>query len=272
MAKKSARSKGYRKYHQETKGYTPQEKKIMTIGFAVIAIVLICVLWLPDFIESFSLLKVKDGVVQNVGDNWLLANVGTSSKAKYRKMAEFGGIEGYELSETKEGITDKNLRYYVYAPVSEDAPAETVNVQSGNGVASELATNFLSQMSAFGEVLNQSEAVEEGEINGMKTYSVVMEYRTPDYEQAAEKEEAQAAADAATAAKEEIPEDVAAVLAEETIYDYSQTVLLYIDSNIEGKCIVLNASNSGTDDTCFGDTAAMLEVLQSAASSVTLAN
>ena len=93
MAKKSARSKGYRKYHQETKGYTPQEKKVMTIGFAVIAIVLICVLWLPDFIESFSLLKVKDGVVQNVGDNWLLTNVGTSSNKKYRKLAEFGGAK-----------------------------------------------------------------------------------------------------------------------------------------------------------------------------------
>ena len=272
MAKKSARSKGYRKYHQETKGYTPQEKKIMTIGFAAIAIVLICVLWLPDFIESFHLLKVKDGVVQNVGDNWLLANVGTSSKEKYRKMAEVGGVEGYELSSTEDGITDENLRYYVYTPVSEDAPAQTVNVQSGNGAASELSVNFLSQMSAFGEVLNQSEAVEEGEINGMKTYTVMMEYRSEDYDQAYAKEEAQAAADAATAANEEIPEDVAAVLAEETIYDYAQTVLLYIESNIEGKCIVLNATNSGKDDTCFRDTAAMLDVLKATAATITLEN
>lgn len=272
MAKKTARSKGYRKYHQETKGYTPQEKKIMTIGFAVIAIVLICVLWLPDFIESFSLLKVKDGVVQNVGDNWLLANVGTSSNAKYRKMAEFGGVEGYELASTEDGITDANLRYYVYEPVSEDAPAMTLNVQSGNGVASELASNFLTQMGAFGEVLSQSEAVEEGEVNGMKTYTVVMEYRSEDYEQAAAKSEAQAAADAATEAKEEIPEDVAAVLAEETLYDYTQTVILYIDSNIDGKCIVLNAMNDGTDETCFRDSAAMVELLQSAAASITLAD
>jgi len=141
MAKKSARSKGYRKYHQETKGYTPQEKKIMAIGFAVIAIVLICVLWVPDFIESFSLLKVKDGVVQDVGDNWLLANVGTSSEDKYRKMAEVGAIEGYELSSTEDGIMDENLRYYVYTPVSEDAPAQTLNIQSGNGEASELSAD-----------------------------------------------------------------------------------------------------------------------------------
>ena len=83
MAKKSARSKGYRKFHKEVKGYTPQEKKIMTIGFIAIAVVLIAVLVLPDFIESFSLLKVKDGVVQDMGDNWLIANTGTSSKPKY---------------------------------------------------------------------------------------------------------------------------------------------------------------------------------------------
>ena len=124
MAKKSARSKGYRKYHQETKGYTPQEKKIMTIGFAVIAIVLICVLWLPDFIESFSLLKVKDGVVQNVGDNWLLANVGTSSKAKYRKLAEFDGVE---LSQSKM-LSNVGQSYSVDLKAFGIIPFTTVNL------------------------------------------------------------------------------------------------------------------------------------------------
>jgi len=272
MAKKSARAKGYRKYHKEVKGYTPQEKKIMIIGFAVIAVVLLCVLVLPDFIESFSLLKVKDGVVQGVEDNWLICNTGTSSKPKYHKIAEFGGIEGYELSSIEDGITDKNVRYYVYTPTADDAPAAKLNVQSGNGNASELSESFRTQMSAFGEILTQSESVEEGEVNGMKTYTVTVEYRSQDYDQAIAQSEAQGAADAAVAAGEEIPEDVAAVLAEEPIYDYAQTVVLYIDSEIDGKCVVINATNDGEDETAFKDLDAMRELVKQAAASITIEN
>ena len=59
MAKKSARSKGYRTYKKEEKGFTKGEIRTMIIGFAVIVIALICVLVLPDAIESRHLLKVK---------------------------------------------------------------------------------------------------------------------------------------------------------------------------------------------------------------------
>lgn len=272
MAKKSARAKGYRKYHKEVKGYTPQEKKIMVIGFVVIAVILICVLVLPDFIESFSLLKVKDGVVQNVGDNWLIANTGTDSKDKYRKMAEVGEIEGFELSETAPGIMDENCIYYVYKPVTEDGLVQTLNIQPGSGDAAELSANYLAQMGSFGEVLYMSEAVEEEEINGMKTYTVVFEYRMPNYEQSVAKEEAQAAVDAATANEEEIPEDVAAVLAEEDKYDYSQSVVLYIDSNLDGECVLINAMNAGDTDAVFQDRDAIRDILRTAAASITLAD
>jgi len=271
MAKKSARSKGYRKFHKEVKGYTPQEKKVMIIGFAVLAAILICVLVLPDFIESFSLLKVKDGVVQDVGENWLITNTGTGSKDKYRKLGEVTGeIEGFELSETAPGITDENCVYYVYKPTSEDSVIQTLNIQPGNGEAAELSETFRSQMGNFGEVLSLSEAVEEEEINGMKTYAVAIQYRTQDPDQASAQGEAQAAAEEATANGEEIPEDVAAVLAEETIYDYNQSVVLYIDSNIDGKCILLNAMNSGDSEASFGDEAAIRDVLRQAVSVISL--
>lgn len=271
MAKKSARSKGYRKFHKEVKGYTPQEKKVMVIGFAVLAVILICVLVLPDFIESFSLLKVKDGVVQNMGDNWLIANTGTGSKDKYRKLAEVSGeIEGFELVETAPGITDENCVYYVYEPTADDSVIQTLNVQPGNGEAAELSETFRTQMASFGEVLSMSEAVEEEEINGMKTYAVALQYRNENYEQMTAKSEAQAAADEATANEEEIPEDVAAVLAEETIYDYTQSVVLYIDSNVDGKCILVNAMNTGDSDAVFQDEAVIRDVLRQAATAITL--
>lgn len=271
MAKKSARAKGYRKFHKEVKGYTPQEKKIMIIGFAVIAIALICVLVLPDFIESFSLLKVKDGVVQDMGDNWIITNTGTGSKDKYRKLGEVTGeIEGYELSETAPGITDENCVYYVYTPTSEDAVIQTLNIQPGNGEAAVLSETFRSQMGNFGEVLSLSEAVVEEEINGIKTYAVAIQYRTQEGEQATAQAEAQAAADEATANGEEIPEDVAAVLAEETIYDYNQSVVLYLDTKVDGKCILLNAMNTGDSEAAFGDEAAIFDVLRQAVNAITI--
>lgn len=271
MAKKSARSKGYRKFHQETKGYTPQEKKTMIIGFSVIAAILLCVLVVPDVIESFHLLKVKDGVVQNMGENWLIANTSTTSEDKYRKMAEVGEIEGLELSSTEPGIMDENLQYFVYAPTDENAPVQYVNVQPGNGDAATLAENFRTQMGSFGELLYQSEAVIEEEINGMKTYTVALQYRFEDAEQATAKAEAQIVADEATANEEEIPEDVAAVLAEETIYDYTQSVVLYIESNLSGKCIVVNGMNTGDSDAVFQDNEAIQEILRNVASAITLA-
>ena len=270
MAKQSARSKGYRKYHHEVKGYTEQEKKTMIIGFAVIAIILVLVLVVPKIVESFTLLKVKDGVVQDVGENWLLANVSQTSEEKYRKMAEVGEIEGFELTSTEPGIADENLQYFVYAPTDPAAPVQTLNVQSGNGEAAELSETFRSQMGNFGEMLYQSEAVEEAEINGMKTYTVVIEYRNEDYEQVSAKAEAQAAADEATANEEEIPEDVAAVLAEETRYDYSQSVVLYIDSNLDGKCVLINAMNTGDSEAVFQDADAIHEIVRTAAASITL--
>lgn len=269
MAKKSARSKGYRKFHQETKGYTPQEKKIMTIGFIVIAVVLIAVLVLPDFIESFSLLKVKDGVVQDMGDNWLICNTGTSSKDKYRKMGEVTGeIEGFELSETAPGITDENCVYYVYKPTSEDAHIQTLNIQPGNGEASELSETFRTQMANFGEVMYMSDAVEEEEINGMKTYAVALQYRSENYEEAIA--EAEAEADAEAAGEEVAETEETEETEEEVVYDYTQSVVLYIDTNVDGKCILLNAMNTGDSEDVFQDVDAILDVLRQAATAITL--
>lgn len=273
MAKQSARSKGYRKYHKEVKGYTPQEKKAMIIGFSVIAVILIAVLVLPDFIESFSLLKVKDGVIQDLGDNWLVANTGTSSKAKYRKMAEVGEIEGYTLASTEPGFTDENLQYFVFEPASEDSVAQTLNVQPGNGEAAELAETFRSQMGNFGEVLSMSE-VEEAEINGMKTYLVAMQYRYESPEAAiaeAETETAEALTEELTG--EEVADETETETEpaeEEIVYDYTQSVVLYIDSNIGDKCIVLNAMNTGDSESAFADDEAMREVVRTAAAAITL--
>ena len=315
MSKTSARSKGYRKTKQPKKGYTPQEIRTMIIGFAVIIVVVIGVLVVPDFIESFHLLKVKDGVVQGVEDNWLICNTGTSSHKKYRKLAETEPVEGYELSSIEDGYTDANLRYITYAPADDSGVAEKLIVQPGNGAAAELVSAYQTQISRFGELLYLSD-IEESTVNDTNVYSLIVEYRTQDYSEQVAAEEAEAEAEAAaeddapveeTAAEEEAPAEEAAAAedeapaeetaaeeeapaeeaaadteeeapAEETAddaeeeitYEYTQSVVLYIESPIDGKCVVINAMNNGADESAFGDRDAMLKLVLEQAACVTI--
>lgn len=290
MSKTSARSKGYRKTKQPKKGYTPQEIRTMIIGFAVIIVVVIGVLVVPDFIESFHLLKVKDGVVQGVEDNWLICNTGTSSHKKYRKLAETEPVEGYELSSIEDGYTDANLRYITYAPADDSGVAEKLIVQPGNGAAAELVSAYQTQISRFGELLYLSD-IEESTVNDTNVYSLIVEYRTQDYSEQVAAEEAEAEAEAAaedeapaeeaaaedeapaeeTAAEEEAPAEETADDAEEEItYEYTQSVVLYIESPIDGKCVVINAMNNGADESAFGDRDAMLKLVLEQAACVTI--
>ena len=278
MSKTSARSKGYRKVKKQKKGYTPQEIRTMIIGFAVIVVVVIGVLVVPDFIESFHLLKVKDGVVQGVEDNWLVCNTGTSSHKKYRKLGETEPVEGYELDSIEDGYSDANLRYFNYTPTSDDAVAQKLIIQPGNGEASELVETYKTQIGTFGETLYVGDVLEET-VNDVNTYTVVVEYRAEDYSEAIEEAEAEAAAEdeaaedaaedeTAEAPAEDATEDEAA---DEVVYEYNQSVVLYIESPIDGKCIVVSALNSGADESAFADRDAMIELVRQQAACITLA-
>lgn len=293
MSKTSARSKGYRKVKKQKKGYTPQEIRTMIIGFAVIVVVVIGVLVVPDFIESFHLLKVKDGVVQGVEDNWLVCNTGTSSHKKYRKLGETEPVEGYELDSIEDGYSDANLRYFNYTPTSDDAVAQKLIIQPGNGEASELVETYKTQIGTFGETLYVGDVLEET-VNDVNTYTVVVEYRAEDYSEAIEEAEAEAAAEdeaaedaaedeAAEAPAEDVVEDEAAEAPaedatedeaadeDEVVYEYNQSVVLYIESPIDGKCIVVSALNSGADESAFADRDAMIELVRQQAACITLA-
>lgn len=253
MGKNSARSKGYRKTYTKVTGYTETEKKIMTIGFIAIVVILVAVLVLPDWIESFSLLKVKDGIVQGVEENWLIFNkTGSSSNPKYQKLAAINAPEGFEQGESGY-ITDVNVPYLQFAPTGESA-AQTLMAQSGNGEAEELANNYAGMISMYGEILHQGEVVEET-INGVKTWSFIAEYRMENL------------SEDVAAATEGTEEDVEAAEAE-VVYDYTQSAICYVDSPIADRCVVLTASNTGSDDTCFADRDAMLEVVRSAVAGI----
>ncbi len=311
MSKKSARSKGYRKNtKKKSKGYTPQEKRIMIIGFAVIILVIIGIVVIPDWVESFSLLDVdSDGVVQGLEDNWLICNVGTSSNKKYRKLAEVETPEGYELSSTEDGLTDSNLRYFIYEPTG-DSVAENITIQSGSGEASELVETYRTTMSSFSEILYSDDEITETTVNGANIYAFVMEYRmestSTDEEETADDTEDEDTEDTSEdeetaeeetaeeeTSEEETAEDETSVVEtaedeteeedsedeeekeedsedeEETTYTYYQGATIYIDSPIDEKCVVIQAAVTGEDDSVFVDRDALMEIAMSAAACVT---
>lgn len=261
MGKNSVRSKGYRKAQKKTNGYTDSEKKVMIIGFLVIAVVLVCVLWVPDWIESFSLLKVKDGVVQGVEDNGLVCNMGTSSNPKYRKLAVVEAPEGFEMTGT-DYISDSNMPYLIFEPTG-DAAAQTLMAQSGNGEAESLANSYASNIGVYGEILYQGEMIEET-IDDKHVWGFVAEYRMEDFtEQIAD-------AEAEDDASEDADAEDADAEEKEPVYSYTQSAILYVDSPIDGKSVVLTASNTGDSEDAFGDRDALMELVRSAVPGVEL--
>lgn len=245
MGKNSARAKGYRKNQKKSTGYTESEKKIMTIGFLVIVLVIVGVLVLPDWIESFSLLKVKDGVIQGVEDNWLICNLGTSSSPKYRKLAEINPVDGFELSETSY-ITDANTPYFIYTPTG-DSAAQKLSIQAGNGGAETLAKQYAESIGAFSEVSYKSDVTEET-VGDRKVWTVLVEFRMEDY----------------------VEEDADSETETEPTYTYTQSALVYTDTFVDGRSVVISASVEGDSESAFGDREALLEAAKSAVGSIEL--
>lgn len=240
MAKNSSRSKGYRKTTEKTTGYTPREKKIMIIGFAVIAVAILCAAFLPDWIESFSLLKVEDGVVQGMEDNWLISNVGTSTKPKYRKIAEVDPPEGYALTKRDSLSSDENLTYAVYEPV-ESGIAQQLMAQAGSQEAETLSASYSSIASLYGGEYLYTSEVQQDTIDGKTIYTILVEYTMQ------------------TNTDTENPE-----------YGYTQSAAAYIDSPLDGRCVLLTANNDGADESAFADRDAMLEFVRNWAATVRL--
>jgi len=244
MAKKSARSKGYRTYKKEVKGFTEAEKKTMIIGFAVLLLIVICVVVIPNAVRAKGTLKVKDGVVQGVGENWLITDTSTTSKPLYRKIAEVNPVEGYQLRSAEAGLNDSESKYYYYEPVdAENAVADEYYAIVGKGEYDMLCANAANMLGAYAtEVMSKTEPTIEELEDGTKIAYYAMEYTIN------------------TTMDEENPE-----------IQYNQTVSMYIDSNVDGNCVLLNASNVGEDESAFGDIDAMVELMKEAVKCVTIA-
>lgn len=180
MAKKSARSKGYRKQTVK-KPYLSKKEIIWTV---VIVAVLILGVVLFNLLYDDGSLKVVDGVAQTEGANSLVYNGGTSSNPRYFKLGQLSDVEGYTL-EGASINSDENVYRYVYTPVG-DSPIDEISFNAYAYSADAMSSAMMASFSSASEV--ECSELQTAEINGHKvsyfTYRAVPE--APDAQPAEE--------------------------------------------------------------------------------------
>lgn len=187
------------------------------------------------FMLALVLMLAMTAACAEQAERWLLCDV----NAEYRNLARVGEIDGFALKSIEPGIMDQNLTYFVFEPTREDVPAQTLSVQTGKGDAAAVASQLAGQVSRFGELLYGGE-VETFTVKGMNVHSVVIEYRM-------------------------------ASSTEGQQYNCIQNAVVYIETTVAQRCVVINAVNMGRDDSAFCDREAMKNMLLGAVEAIELA-
>lgn len=234
MAKKSAKSKGYRKTI-EKKPYVT--KKDLIITGVIAAVIILAVILFNVFYDDGSL-PMADGTVITEGQNSLVATTGYTKDTKYFKLGQLADVEGYTLS-SEVAVTDRNLYEYTYVPNEESAIDDaTVNAYCFD-YALLGETTRLSIASAENVVCD--EAMTKTEINGRPVeYFIYTQHRTL----------AEAAEDPEAAAEE-------AALG---ISEYMQSLNAYIKVADE-RTIVVHIKNAAESEEEYVDNAVLIDAL-----------
>lgn len=116
MAKKSAKSKGYRKSVAKKNYLT---KKEITITAVIAAIVILALALFIGLYDDGSL-KFRNGAVQVDGENNLIVNAGTGYEPRYFKLGQLTEIDGYTLSASPLD-TNGIVNEFIYTPDRESS-------------------------------------------------------------------------------------------------------------------------------------------------------
>ncbi|MBQ3269538.1 MAG: hypothetical protein IJH09_06420 [Clostridia bacterium] len=270
MAKKSAKSKGYRRQTAK-KAYLSKRD-----------IALLCVLVVALAIGAFFLfryddgaLKVRGGSVVTEGDNWLIVNgSNTRGRARYFKLGEMGEIDGY-AREAKSISTDANIPEYAFEPEASGG-ASSITVTTSHSEPDNLAKYAVA-------MLGEMEGTDIGEIQtaemgGQKVtyFTYTSEYYAAD-ESAADTASEPAGTDEAAPAESEAEAEPAAENKAETAEADAEPapnrfskVLSGYFSATHDSCIAVHVETEApsADDYCSDEDLAML--LEKAVSAVTL--
>lgn len=202
MAKKSARSKGYRKQTGKKPYLSKRDIIMLCILLAVVAVGAILLFSYDD-----GGLKTKGGQIVDAGENWLIVNGAASGGKRYYKVGEVGELEGF----TREGepvLTDANLQSFRYTPEDESGALRSISISASAATVERLSEYY---HDLLGASLTTGEVTEASCAAGDYTYFTYTNayHAAEEAEDAAATEEdaAEGAADAAEAVLEEAAGD-----------------------------------------------------------------
>lgn len=251
MAKKSAKSKGFRK----TTGKKPYlSKRDIIILCVVVAALIVGAILLFSYDDGA--LKTRGGEIVDKGENWLIVNGARNSGGRrYFKVGEAGELEGWRM-ETSPILSDANLTQFTYYPEDEESGIASVSLYASPAGAERLAQNTAAMYASVEncEVTEIAEAEAAG--HSYRWYSYTHGYYVEETEEAvtdeAETEEAAVEAEAEETTTEEAPAEEAEAAADEAqpedaeaeapaFNHFEQALNAYMDSPVTG-CIVVSVS------------------------------
>ena len=270
MAKKSAKSKGFRKQTAKKPYLSKRDIAILCVLIVAVAIGAILLFRYDD-----GALKLKDGAVVTEGDNWLIVNgSNVRGRARYFKLGEMGEIEGY-TREAHGIITDANVPEYAFTPVDEAAGITSITATASHSGAEALAKFGTESLAAI-EGTSVGDTV-EADINGhaVQYYIYTSEYAVAEEAAEATKETAEAAEATEEAAEEaadesegsdEAAEDADAAAAPNR---FTKSLSGYFDAGHDS-CIAIHVESSAESADGYLADDALTEALAQAVMAVTL--
>lgn len=236
MAKKSAKSKGYRHYQKDKSAASEKEFRTIMIGLiAFVAIIVIVMVGIKIY-DNIGLIKVKDSVIQNVEDNWIIKNTGTNSKPAVFKMAEMSPVEGYTVVTPERAVQYTQANYY--EAEDETNPIQKYYVVVASGNYDEIPYRTYDSMASLGTIINQSE-IKTGEMAGLKYSYYTLQY-------SADQSEAQDGSD----------------------IRYNESLNAYFESKFEGYSILISVGNEVADENSFNSEEDLMALLEKAAANL----
>ena len=218
-------------------GKTPQARKtILGVCIAVVAVIALIFIWYYGIYDDGSL-KVRDGALVNVQDNWLVGERSKGKNSPYYHLADVETPAGLEVMEDSLAGTGTSLRQdFSYSGTAESGEF-TVYIAGVNNSLADMIDGIYPQ---FGAMVGENGSISEkgtyeSALGTSQYFSYTMAYDGDD-----------------------------------GVKNYSQSLVMYAPCAYKDSCVLVNVSSKPESEEDYWTEDALLEQAVNALSSVTL--
>ncbi|MBE5803045.1 MAG: hypothetical protein E7316_00860 [Clostridiales bacterium] len=129
------------KAKQKQKEFIEKYGKQVLIGVVAVVLVIAAIWMFGGLIRTDGSLPIMFGKLQNVEEDWIIANLNTTDKPRYYKMAEYTAPEGYTLSDEDDLFSDERVQTQTYVANDENAVVQEMFVSGVRNITAENQVN-----------------------------------------------------------------------------------------------------------------------------------